>query len=204
MRRSRRLRPKSFNDNPGVRDTWRAIRLAMSVGWKAAPGRMAALAGLRLTTEFSGPAQAWGLKLLTDSVTTGQMTAGLQAAGLVAGIQVVSDGMSWLMIGVLMGIRERVGHAMDRLLMGLAMRVPGIEHYERPDYQDELTLLRRQRGSLANIPDATIGNVGLVIRGVTTIGLLVAIHPALALLPVFGVPAILLGGIAEKRRQRTE
>ena len=210
MSRARRVRPpvslkpKSFNDNPGMRETWRAIRTAMVVGVKAAPGRMAALTVLRVTAEFGGPAQAWGLKLLTDAVTTGHMSAGMQAAALVAGVQVVSDALSWLMIGVLMGIRERVGQAMDRLLMGLAMRVPGIEHYERPDYQDELQLLRNQRSALANIPDATIGNVGLLVRGVATIGLLVAIHPALALLPAFGIPALVLGGLTERRRQRVQ
>ena len=192
---------KSFNDKAGFRGTWRAIWRAMTVGVKAAPGRMGLLTVLFVTLEFAGPAQAWGLKLLTDAVTTGHMTAGLQAAALVAGLLVVSDSMSWLMIGVLMGIRERVGQAMDRLLMGLAMRVPGIEHYERPDYQDELQLLRNQRHALANIPDATLGVVGLIVRTVATVGLLAAIHPWLAVLPAFGIPAVALGGIAERRRQ---
>ena len=105
-------------------------------------------------------------------------------------------------MGVLMGVRERVGQAMDRRLIDLAMGVPGIEHYERPEYQDELQLLRGQRAALANIPDATIGNVGLAIRSVATIGLLAAIHPVLAFLPLFGIPSLVLGGATERRRQR--
>ena len=195
---------ESINDKPGLRGTWRAVRTAMAVGFAAAPGRMAALTTLRVATEFGAPAQAWGLKLLTDAVTTGDRSAGLRAAAFVALIQVVTDGMSWLLMGVLMGLRERVGQAMDRRLIGLAMRVPGIEHYERPEYQDELQLLRNQRGSLANIPDATIGNVGLLVRTVTTIGLLVAIHPSLGILPLFGIPALVFGGMAERRRQRLQ
>lgn len=194
----------SINDKPGPRGTWRAVRTAMGVGFAAAPGRMAALTALRVTAEFGGPAQAWGLKLLTDAVTNGDRAAGLRAAALVAGVQVVNDGLSWLHMGVLMGLRERVGQEMDRRLIALAMGVPGIEHYERPDYQDELQLLRNQRGNLANIPDATIANVGLLVRTVTTIGLLIAIHPALALLPVFGIPAVVFGGMAERRRQRLQ
>ena len=195
---------KSLNDKPGLWGTWRAVRTAMSVGFAAAPGRMAALTTLRVATEFGAPAQAWGLKLLTDAVTTGDRSAGLRAAAFVAVVQVVTDGMSWLLMGVLMGLRERVGQAMDRRLIGLAMRVPGIEHYERPEYQDELQLLRNQRGSLANIPDATIGNVGLLVRTITTIGLLVAIHPSLGALPLFGIPALVFGGMAERRRQRLQ
>ena len=195
---------KSFNDKPGARATWRAIRIAMVVGFKAAPGRMTALTALRIGTEFGGPAQAWGLKLLTDAVTEGDVSAGLKAAAFVAGVQVFTDGLTWLLIGVLMGVRERVGQAMDRHLIGLAMGVPGIEHYERPDYQDELQMLRNQRGALANIPDATIGNVGLLVRGVTTIGLLMAIQPTLGLLPLFGIPALILGGMAERRRQKMQ
>ncbi|HVF08804.1 MAG TPA: ABC transporter ATP-binding protein, partial [Actinomycetota bacterium] len=195
---------KSINDKPGARATWRAIGTAMAVGFKAAPGRMVALSVIRVTTEFGGPAQAWGLKLLTDAVIRGDESAGIKAAVLVAGIQVVTDGMTWLLIGVLMGLRERVGQEMDRRLIGLAMGVPGIEHYERPQYQDELQLLRGQRSNLANIPDAAIGNIGLIIRSISTLGLLAAVHPSLALLPVFGIPAIVIGGMAERRRRKLQ
>lgn len=195
---------KSFNDRPGARGTWRAVRTAMSVGLRAAPGRMAALMALRVSTEFGGPAQAWGLKVLTDAVAGRDYRQGLWAAAFVAGVQVAIDGMSWLHMGVLMGLRERVGQEMDRRLITLAMEVPGIEHYERPDYQDELQLLRNQRAALANIPDATIGNIGLLVRAITTVALLIAIHPGLALLPLFGVPAVLLGGAAERRNQRIQ
>ena len=62
---------KSFNDKPGLLGSWRAIRMAMVVGFGAAPGRMTGLAVLRLSTEFGAPLQAWGLKLLTDAVTNG-------------------------------------------------------------------------------------------------------------------------------------
>lgn len=195
---------RSFNDRPGLRGTWRSVRTAMGVGFAAAPGRMGLLSLLRVTTEFGAPAQAWGLKLLTDAVSVGDESAAVRAAAFVALVHVVSDGMSWLLMGVLMGLRERVGQAMDRRLIDLAMEVPGIEHYERPAYQDELQLLRNQRGNLANIPDATIANVGLLVRTVTTVGLLAAIHPALALLPLFGIPAVVFGGAAARRRERLE
>ncbi len=44
----------------------------------------------------------------------------------------------------------------------------------------------------------------MIVRSITTIGLLAAIHPALILLPVFGVPAIVFGGVAERRRRRLQ
>ena len=192
----------SINDKPGARATMRAISTAMRIGFQAAPSRMIGLAFFEVIGEFTGPAQAWGFKLLTDAVVHGSRSDGLRAAALIAIAQVLSDGITWTMLSFLMAVRERVGQAMDRQLIDLAMGVPGIEHYERPDYQNELRLLRQQRGSLANIPDATISNVGLMVRGATTLGLLIAIHPALALLPVFGIPSVVFGGITERRRQR--
>jgi ATP-binding cassette subfamily B protein len=192
----------SFNDKPGVRATWRSIRTAMRIGFKAAPSRMIGLTIMRVTSEFGGPVQAWGLKLLTDAIVHHDRDAGLRAAALIATMQVLNDAISWTLISFLMAVRERVSQAMDRELIGLAMGVPGIEHYERPEYQNELRLLRDERGQLANIPDATIGNIGLLVRTTTTVGLLAAIHPSLVLLPVFGIPSIVLGGLAERRRQR--
>ncbi len=41
-----------------------------------------------------------------------------------------------------------------------------------------------------------------MFAGVTTIGLLAAIHPALMFLPLFGIPAVVIGGVAERRRRR--
>jgi ATP-binding cassette, subfamily B, bacterial len=192
----------SINAKPGARGTLRAIATAMRMGFRATPSRMIGLTIFETLGQFAGPAQAWGFKLLTDAVVEGDRAGGLRAAALIGGAQVVSDGLTWTMLSFLMAVRERVGQAMDRSLIDLAMGVPGIEHYERPDYQNELRLLRQQRGALANIPDATISNLGLIIRGATTLGLLIAIHPLLALVPLFGVPSVVFGGVAERRRQR--
>ncbi len=191
-------------DKPGFGATWRSITTAMRIGFKATPSRMLGLSVMRVVTEFSGPLQAWGLKLLTDGLFENDRATGMRGAALVAGALVIGDGLSWTYMGFLISVRERVGQAMDRSLIGLAMDVPGIEHYERPEYQDELQLLRQQRGALANIPDSTIGTAGLLVRSVTTVGLLAAIHPALILLPLFGIPAVVIGGVAEKRARKTE
>ncbi len=187
-----------------LRATWRSISAAMRIGFKATPSRMLGLSAMRLAADATGPAQAWGLKLLTDALFEGDLAAGLRGAALVAGALVLGDALGWTQLVFLVSVRERVGQAMDRELIGLAMEVPGVEHYERPQYQDELQLLRQERGQLANIPDATIGNIGLLFRSVTTIGLLAAIHPALVLVPVFGIPSIFIGGVSERRARRTE
>ncbi|MEY2473943.1 MAG: ATP-binding cassette, subfamily bacterial [Actinomycetota bacterium] len=189
---------------PGLRATWRSITTAMRIGFKATPSRMLGLSVMRGMTEFSGPIQAWGVKVLTDGFFAHDHAGAIRGALLVAGALVIGDALSWTQISFLMSVRERVGQAMDRELIGLAMDVPGIEHYERPEYQDELQLLRQQRGQLANIPDSTIGTAGLVLRSVTTMGLLAAIHPALLFLPVFGIPAVVVGGVVERRARRAE
>jgi ATP-binding cassette subfamily B protein len=191
-------------DKPGLRATWRSIAAAMRIGFKATPSRMVGLSVMRGVTEFSGPIQAWGVKVLTDAFFRHDHAGAIRGAVLVAGSLVIGDAISWIQMGFLVSVRERVGQAMDRELIGLAMDVPGIEHYERPEYQDELQLLRQQRSALANIPDSTIGTAGLVLRATTTIALLAAIHPALIVLPVFGIPAVVIGGVVERRARRAE
>jgi ATP-binding cassette subfamily B protein len=88
--------------------------------------------------------------------------------------------------------------AVDTHLIGLTASAPGIEHLERPDYADELMMLRNERESFATITDAFSGNLKVFVQIGATIGLLASIHPVLLLLPLFGAPSLFTGARATR------
>src|SRR5437588_729129 len=66
-----------------------------------------------------------------------------------------------------------------------------IEHHERPEYLDRLAVLRNQVFVLDHMYWSLFTTCGWVLRLGVTVALLVSIHPALALLALFALPAVL-------------
>ncbi len=82
--------------------------------------------------------------------------------------------------------------------------VASVEHFERPDYLQELDLLDQNRFLLRSGPRQTLTALSSVIRGTTMIGLLATVHPAMALVPVFGIAPAYAQSRSVKIRQRAE
>src|SRR5262249_57934260 len=73
----------------------------------------------------------------------------------------------------------------------LQASVATIAHHERPDYRDRLAVLRDQVYVLDHMYMSLFSTCGWILRLGVTIGLLMAIHPALALLAVCALPTVL-------------
>ncbi len=101
-----------------------------------------------------------------------------------------------------MVLREKVGELMDRRVMTLTLAIPTLEHHERADYLDEIEILRTQRDQLSSSVQALVMNVGVFCQVVGVVGLLATLHPALVLLPLFGIPSLITAATAEQRRQK--
>jgi ATP-binding cassette subfamily B protein len=81
--------------------------------------------------------------------------------------------------------------ALESLVAGLQASVTTIEHHERPEILDRLAVLRNQVFVLDHVYMSLFGVGGWILRLGVTLGLLMSIHPALALLAVFALPALL-------------
>jgi ATP-binding cassette, subfamily B, bacterial len=77
-------------------------------------------------------------------------------------------------------------------LMALTAGIPGLEHHERPDYLDKVELMRSERGYLANPLNPISWSVAAIVQMVLVLGLMMAVHPLLGLLPLFGLPSLLV------------
>jgi ATP-binding cassette subfamily B protein len=169
----------------------RALREVISIAWRADRWRMVAVMVMSIASQAASPLYAVGLGWLTDAVTHGSR-AELRAAILLwAVVMAYGHVAMFLVFPMRMHLRESAVHEVDLRLVELAGGIPGIEHFERAEYADKVDLLRNDRFSLSGAPDAVVFNIAIPVQVVVTAVVLARIHPALILLPLFGVPAVL-------------
>ncbi len=87
---------------------------------------------------------------------------------------------------------------MSTRLMDLTAGVPGLEHHERPDYQDRVELTRADRWALVNPFNPLSWTIGSVVQLASVTALFGTVHPVLLLLPLAGLPSV----VATMRAQR--
>jgi ABC-type multidrug transport system fused ATPase/permease subunit len=140
----------------------------------------------------------YAIKLLIDAALRGSAAGVVAAAGVIAGADAVQRISRQLLGAGSIMHQEKVQLLLDRQMIGLAGGVPGLEHHERPDYANELALLRNERRLLAGVPYALALNLRAAIQLVGQPLLLATLHPLLALLPLCGVPSLLAAARAER------
>jgi ATP-binding cassette subfamily B protein len=86
--------------------------------------------------------------------------------------------------------RDRVTIALESHVARLQATIATIEHQERPEYLDRLSVLRDQIFVLDHMYMSLFSTCGWVLRLAVTIVLLASIHPALILLALFAVPTV--------------
>ncbi len=183
-------------------DRWRGFRVLMAFSFRAAPRETTIFLLSGALMSLTAPAAALGAKLLVDAVLQGNFGRGLVAGvllSLTAGFGLI---ITLYYIDMLFSVAEKAGAAVDRRLIELMAGVPGLAHHERPDYLDQLDLLREQRGSLAWMTNSTAGIVRVAVQLMVTGVLLARLHPALLLLPLVGLVSFLAGRKAQDLQQR--
>ena len=166
---------------------WRALKR----GYAAEPTLLAVAFALSLLAALPDALMALWLKLLADGLLGGAPTLAMVAAGGLA----VSAALTWVLRVVSdrtqRRFRDRVTIALEAHVAELQASVATVEHHERPDYLDRLSVLRDQVFVLDHMYMSLFTTCGWVLRLAVTIVLLVSIHPALALLAVFALPTVL-------------
>ena len=182
----------------------RALFSLAGIAFRADP-RASLVTATALPFEFAGGAlQALALKALTDAAIghdlRGVWIAGALLALLAAGRDVASTGWS----AARLRLGERAGMMMQRHLAELTASIPTIEHFERPEYLRRLELVRQDSGWLTDLFAAMVHHVSRIGRLGLAVGLLAALHPALILLPLFGIPTLLATARAQGIRRRLD
>jgi ATP-binding cassette subfamily B protein len=87
--------------------------------------------------------------------------------------------------------RDRVAVALEAHVARLQASVTTVAHQERPELLDRLAMLRDQVFVLDHMYMSLFSTCGWILRLFVVVGLLMSIHPALALLVVFAIPTVL-------------
>lgn len=170
----------------------RSLRLVLATAYRAEPRRTVAVFLLGLL-ELSTIAQAYVLKLLVDAALAREGGRAAAYAILLATLAALLRAGSFQGVQVRTLVSERMDLLIDQRIMELSSTLPGIEHYERPDYRSKLEMLRFERSQLTQTLGTLALTVSLLVRAVGTVVLLLVLNPWLALLPLFAVPALLAG-----------
>src|SRR5690242_7184552 len=172
---------------PAFPAMWRALKR----GYEAEPLLLVVAFGMSLLAALPDSLLALWFKFLADGVMGGRRGLVLTAAvglGVSAAatwfLRIVSDRTQ-------RRFRERVTIALESHVAHLQASVATIEHHERPEYLDRLAVLRNQVFVLDHMYWSLFTTCGWLLRLGLTLALLIAIHPALALLAALGVPTVL-------------
>ena len=176
--------------NNGMPRAFPSMWRALERGYQAEPGLLIVAFGLALLAAVPDALMALWLKLLADGVLGGRRGLALAAAlGIGASaaatwfLRVISDRTQ-------RRFRDRVTIALESHVAQLQASVATIEHHERPEYLDRLSVLRNQVFVLDHMYMSLFSTCGWFLRLGVVLALLVSVHPLLALLAAFALPAV--------------
>jgi len=172
---------------PALSSMWRLCKL----GYRHEPRLLVAAFVLSLVAALPDALLALWLKLLSEGVLERDRRL-LVVAAVGLGVSATA---TWILRTVSTRVqrrfRDKVTIALESHVAGLQASVATIAHQERPDYLDRLAVLRDQVFVLDHMYLSLFSTAGWILRLAVTVGLLVSIHPALALLAVFALPTVL-------------
>jgi ATP-binding cassette subfamily B protein len=172
---------------PALSSMWRLCKL----GYSHEPGMLLASFVLALLAALPDALLAVWFMLLGKGVLEGDRA--LVAVSAVA--LGVSAAATWFLriisTRVQRRFRDKVTIALESHVARLQASVPTIAHQERPEYLDRLSMLRNQVFVLDHMYMSVFSTCGWILRLAVTVGLLMGVHPALALLAAFALPTVL-------------
>jgi ATP-binding cassette subfamily B protein len=157
-----------------------------------------------LLGNVSAPLVAVFLAVTTDASLAHDTTKAVVAAAAVAVVALLSLTMEHFAHIFFFELADLHHLRVERELGGLAQGTVGIEQHERQDYADRMELLRKQTWDLGAGVQTVLTAVTLSVQIVLTAVLLARLEPWLLLLPLFAVPPLIAGRLAETRLERAE
>ncbi len=145
------------------------------------------------------PLRALGLRTMTDGFISRDGSQAARGVIVVLALTAVHRLMVRACLNLRMRLRENTQLYLDTHIMAMTAGIPGLQHHEHPMYLDQVELIRNERGYLANPFNPISWTMASIVQGVSTVALLVGVHPVLALLPLFGLATAWASGRGENR-----
>ena len=172
---------------PALASIWRLCKL----GYRHEPALIVTAFSLALLAALPDALVAYWFKLLGDGAVDGDWNR-VRIAVLALALSATG---TWFLLTVSTRVqrrfRDKVTIALESHVATLLASITTIAHQERPEYLDRLSVLRNQVFMLDHMYLSLFSTCGWLLRLGITLVLLVAIHPALALLALFALPPVL-------------
>jgi ATP-binding cassette subfamily B protein len=185
-----------------VREVILGARTLLGLAWRYSKPKTALAVGLMTANYASAPLVALSLRDLTNSAIAGDGNRAA-IAGAVTAVLVI--------FGLTLGHFAHISYfelsdtnilELDSDLILFANGSPGIEHQERADYTDRLTIIREEMFQLQASLEALLTAFGLAVAMIETGILLALVNPILLFLPLLSLPPLLTGRWAQNRLDR--
>ena len=183
------MKPSTSDDlPPALSSLWRTVKL----GYRAEPRGLVLAFAMTVFMALPDALIALWLKFLADGFKRSNrgeiMTAAL---GLAA-----SATATWFLRVVFTRVqrrfRDKISVALEAHVATLQASVATIEHHERPEYLDRLSVLRNQVFTLDHLFMSIFSMVGWVVRLAATLVLIMTVSPLLVFLPLFAIPIMIV------------
>src|SRR5687768_613413 len=132
-----------------MRDRITVLLRVAALTWSADPLRSATAIVLTAFDYASPVLSVLGVKYFVDAAAVGDGTSAIAGVTLLVLTVAAGQGAGFGAFAIGIGLRERVGHRIETDIASAVASRPGIEHLERPEYLDRLSLLGEQAGDLA-------------------------------------------------------
>ena len=172
----------------------RAASALAAIGWRADPTRLVALGVMKVVSSVNGGLSALWVKLLVDRAagTDGSAAVLLPAAGLAFSVASIAA-LHYAEHRVQLTLSEKANHLLDVRTVELVSGAPSLDVHESPEIARELGVFLDNRWELSETLPAVVGVFQHVIRVLVVATLYISVHPALLLLPLFGLPGMVFG-----------
>jgi ATP-binding cassette subfamily B protein len=174
--------------------SWKMFATAWQVDWR----KMTVSLVLVVAGAVAAPLLAAALGRMTDEVTVGHAGGAAVAGAAVAALAIATLTFSHFAHLAYFELSEMAELDFDEQLIMLSNGSPGIEHQERPELADSLTVLQQESRRFQVGLEALLNGLGLGLALVLTAVLLAVTSPYLLLLPLTAVPPLLTGRWAER------
>jgi ATP-binding cassette subfamily B protein len=164
----------------------------LRLAWAADRRRSVLAIGLLSLRRIVDALFALWLKLLLDGIaSTDHPKAVLAAVGIATSV-VGGTVLAFAGGRVLQELTERTHHLVERRLIQMVGQTPTLEIHENPAHLTQLEVLEDEAWEFGEVIPSLIELLTLGVRVVTTAVLLVSVDPLLLLLPLFGLPQLVL------------
>ncbi|HEX4212613.1 MAG TPA: ABC transporter ATP-binding protein [Candidatus Dormibacteraeota bacterium] len=174
------------------------LRAAVSMvrlAWSGDPRRSLIAVGLTGLQALVASLFALWLKLMIDGVQAHRTLELVLAAVAIALSIGVGAGLDFATSRVRVALNERVHHLVELRLLEAVARTPTLAIHENPAHIGQLEMLEAESWEFGDAIPSLVTVLQSVIRVIITALLLASVTPLLLLLPLFGLPALLLSPI---------